>query len=245
MDNAINILNCKIDHRKNYYLVIDTETANGLDNPLMYDIGGCICDKKGGIMETFSFILYDVFVGMKDLMQTAYYSNKIPMYEKQLKDGSRKMVTLQTAKNHIHTICKKYNVKAILAHNMRFDYKSTNGTSRYITKSKNRFFLPYGIPVWCTLRMAQDTVCKQKSYKNWCEKYGFTVNGRPRATAEILYRYITGDIKFKENHTGLEDVLIEKEIFAWCVRQHKKMTKSPYKNRDLPIEEKINRGWEV
>lgn len=245
MNSAINVLSTKIDHRKSYYLVIDTETANGLDNPFMYDLGGCICDKKGIVMETFSFVIYEVYRGMRDLMATAYYAHKIPMYEEQIKNGERKIVTIKTAKNHIYELCKKYDVKAIIAHNMRFDYRSTNGTNRYITKSKSRYFLPYGIPVWCTLTMTRDTVCKQSSYKKWCEKNGYLSNGRARATAEILYRYITGNNDFIESHTGLEDVLIEKEIFAWCMRQHKPMRKSPYKDKTLTDEEKLARGWEL
>ena len=28
------------DRRKTYYLTIDTETANNLDNPIVFDIGG-------------------------------------------------------------------------------------------------------------------------------------------------------------------------------------------------------------
>ena len=245
MNSAINTVNSKIDRRKNYYLVLDTETANGLDNPLMYDVGGCICDKRGNVMETFSFVIYEVYRGMRDLMETAYYANKIPMYEEQIKSGQRKVVTLYTAKQHIDTICKKYQVKAIIAHNMRFDYRSTNGTLRYLTKSKYRYFLPCGIPVWCTLAMAQSTVCKQKSYKKWCEKNNYIVRGRVRATAEILYKYMTGNNNFVESHTGLEDVLIEKEIFAWCIRQHKKMRKSPYNSKELSEEEKKIRGWEL
>jgi hypothetical protein len=34
---------------------------------------------------------------------------------------------------------------------------------------------------------------------------------------------MTYSIDFKESHTGLEDVKIETAIFAYCVRQHKKM----------------------
>ena len=75
--------------------------------------------------------------------------------------------------------------------------------------------------------MAQDTICKQKTYIKWCKDNGFTMkNGRPRATAEILYRYITMDLDFIESHTGLEDVLIEKDIFCKCMAQHKKMRKN-------------------
>lgn len=216
-----------IDKRKSYYLTIDTETANSLEDPMMYDIGGAIHDRRGNVEETFSFIIYDVFCADRELFDTAYYAEKRPMYEQQISEGSRKIVSIYTARRHIHELCKKYDVKAIIAHNARFDYKSTNGTLRYITKSKMRYFLPYGIPLWDTLKMAQDTICKQKTYIRWCAENGYLQkNGKVRATAEILYRYITCDNDFIEDHTGLEDVLIEKEIFAKCMAQHKSMRKA-------------------
>ena len=221
----------KIDKRKNYYLTIDTETANGLDDALVYDIGGAIHDKKGNICETFSFVIYDVFVGMKDLMKSAYYAEKIPNYEDDLRAGTRKMVKYVTAKKHIAELCKKYNVRAIIAHNARFDYRATNTTQRYLTCSKYRYFLPYDLPIYDTLKMARDTIGKQKTYIQWCKNNGYMVNNnRPRLTAEILYRYISGNNSFVEEHTGLEDVLIEKEIFAKCMRQHKKMEKRLFKD---------------
>src|SRR5574344_619712 len=197
----------KIDQRKNYYLTIDTETANSLDDPLVYDIGGAIHDKKGRVYETFSFVIYEVFVGMKDLMQTAYYAEKIPNYEDDLRAGIRKMVRYLTAKRHTAELCKKYNVRAIIAHNARFDYRATNTTQRYLTCSKYRYFLPYGLPIYDTLKMARDTIGKQKTYIQWCKNNGYMVNNnRPRLTAEILYRYISGNNSFVEEHTGLEDV---------------------------------------
>ena len=46
----------------------------------------------------------------------------------------------------------------------------------------------------------------------------FVMSGnRPRLTAEILYRYLTNNVDFVESHTGLEDVMIEKEIFKACL----------------------------
>ena len=215
-----------MDKRISYYLVLDTETANGLDNPLVYDIGGVITDKRGNVYETFSFVIYDVFCLMKDLMATSYYAEKIPRYIEEINKGTRKIVQYSTAKKFIAELCNKWNVKAIMAHNARFDYKSTTTTIRYLTKSKFRYFLPYGIPLWDTMKMAQDTICKQKTYIEWCKENDYICkNGRVRATAEILYRYITRDRDFAESHTGLEDTLIEKEIFAHCMRQHKKMRK--------------------
>ena len=40
----------KIDRRKNYYLMLDTETANTLDDPLVYDIGLAVVDKAGKVL---------------------------------------------------------------------------------------------------------------------------------------------------------------------------------------------------
>ena len=78
--------------------------------------------------------------------------------------------------------------------------------------------------LWDTLKMAQDTICGQNTYVLWCAENGFLrKNGTPRATAEILYKYISQDIDFEEEHTGLADVLIEIQIFAKCMAQHKKM----------------------
>ena len=215
-----------MDKRKNYYLTIDTETCNTMDDPIVYDIGGCIHDKQGNVYETFSFVIYETFVGMADVMTSAYYADKIGNYEEDLKNGTRKMVRFATAKSHIAHLCERYNVKAIIAHNMRFDYRATATTQRYLTKSKYRYFFPYGIELWDTMKMAQDTICKQKTYIKWCKENGFvTARGQVRKTAEILYRYISNQTDFIESHTGLEDVLIEKEIFTHCMRQHKKMNK--------------------
>ena len=220
----------KIDKRRSYFLTIDTETANNMDNPFVFDIGGAIHDKQGNVMETFSFIVKEVFYGMPDLMAECFYKSKLPTYRAQIEQGFRQVKSWYEIRTHIHKLCDKYSVKAIIAHNMRFDYRSTNTTQRYLTYSKYRYFFPKDIPLWDTLSMARDTIVKQKTYIRFCENNGYcTKNGKPRATAEILYRYITNDVDFTESHTGLEDVLIEKEIFVKCIRQHKKMKRSPWK----------------
>lgn len=217
----------KIDYRKSYYLTIDTETANTIDNPIVFDIGGAVHDKKGKVYETFSFIIREVFYEMPHLMSECYYLSKIPQYNTDIYEGKRETTSFYQVKKHIENLCEKYNIKAIIAHNMRFDYRATTTTQRYLTASKYRYFFPYGIELWDTLKMAQDTICKQKTYIQWCEENGYLKkNGTPRATAEILYKYISGNNDFEESHTGLEDVLIEKEIFAKCMAQHKKMKKN-------------------
>ena len=216
----------KIDRRKNYYLMLDTETANTLDDPLVYDIGLAVVDKTGKVYECYSFVIYEIFCKCKDLMQTAYYSDKLENYKDDIANGLRKIVTFATARSVVHRLCNKYNIKVIIAHNTRFDLNALNTTQRYITASKKRYFLPYGVALYDTLRMARDTFGKEKMYCNWCIKNNYvTKYGKPRFTAEIIYRYISGKDDFVESHTGLEDVFIEKEIFSACMRKHKKMNK--------------------
>ena len=227
-----------MDRRKKYYLMIDTETCNGiltedgkldLSQSLVYDIGCAIVDKKGNIYETLSYVIYETFVGMKDVMKSAYYANKIPQYEKELKDGTRKLVTFSTARKNIISLMEKYNCDTMVAHNAGFDYKALNHTQRYISKSKYRYFFPYGTKVFDTLKMAHDIYGKQASYKKFCERNDYMTNHykpRVRLTAEILHRYLSGDDTFEEAHTGLEDVKIEAQIFSQCLRQHKKIRKS-------------------
>ena len=223
----------KIDRRKSYFITFDTETANSLECPLMYDLGFAVHDKQGNIYETFSLVIADVYCNEKEIMQSAYYSRKLPQYEEDLKTGKRKLVSVETAKRILSETAKKYNIKAVIAHNARFDYRSTANTIRYITKSKNRYFLPYEVPLWDTLEMAKSVIKDKPTYKDFCERNGYLAkNGQVRLTAEILYRFISKDENFIEKHQGLEDVLIEKEIFQYCVRQHKSMRRSPWKKGD-------------
>jgi hypothetical protein len=109
---------------------------------------------------------------------------------------------------------------------MRFDYGTLNNTQRYLTKSKYRYFFPKNVEICDTLKMARQILGKMPSYKNFCVENGFmTKNNRLRFTAEIIYRFLTDDLDFVESHTGLEDVMIEKEILAYCYRQHKAMNR--------------------
>jgi DNA polymerase III epsilon subunit-like protein len=187
-----------------------------------------IIDRQGNIYETFNFVIYDVFVGMKDLMATAYYAEKIPQYEQDLKNGVRKMVKWRTAVRIIRQLIKKYTVKAVIAHNTRFDMNAINNTNNAIETSY-KYVFPYGIEKWCTLRMAQQTFAKSKKYIKYCEDFGYlTKNNRPKLTAEVLYRYITGDELFNEAHTALQDVYCELVILLAEFAFHKKLVKTYY-----------------
>ena len=198
------------------YIVIDTETTNSLDDPLCYDIGFAVVDSEGKVYETHSYVVADVFLD-EELMESAFFIDKVPQYWEQIKTGERKLRRFKTIKNIFADVVKQYDIKIVLAHNARFDNRSLNLTQRFLTSSKWRYFFPYGIEIWDTLKMARK-VLNDENYDTFCYENNYlTKRGCKRYTAEIIYRYLTNNLDFVEEHTGLEDVLIEKEIFAYCM----------------------------
>ena len=219
---------------KDLYLVFDTEVANcpKVDGQLdttcgqVYDFGLQIVDNEGFVYDEMSFVNEDVFFGLPEAMREAYFADKIPQYLTDMRMGKRKIINTWQMYKIVRELVEKYDIKAFIAHNARFDVRVLNSTLRYQTKSKRRFFFPYGIPIWDTMSMANDTICKQSNYRKFCLDNGHMTNHKipqVRKTAEILWRFITQDNSFEESHTGLEDVQIEAQIFAECVRRHKKM----------------------
>ena len=197
--------------------MLDTETANSIDDPLCYDIGFAVIDEDGVVYEEHSYVVAEIFMD-KELMSSAYFANKIPQYMEQLENGTRRMARLNTIRKVLADTMRKHNTNIVVAHNARFDYKSTAKTQRYLTGSKYRYFLPYGTEVWDTLKMAREVLKADKDYENFCYENNYlTKRGCRRYTAEILYRFFTNDIDFVESHTGLEDVMIEKVIFTECL----------------------------
>ena len=198
------------------YLMLDTETTNDIECPLCYDVGFSVITDEGKTLERHSYVIADIFLD-KDLMASAFFSDKIPQYQQDINNGKRKLRKWSTVRAIVRDIMAQYNIDTVIAHNMRFDYCSANTTQRYLTCSKWRYFFPYGTKFVCTLKMARATFGKDENYIKFCESNGFcTKNGKPRLTAEIIYRYLTGDIEFVESHTGLEDVEIETTILYAC-----------------------------
>ena len=214
----------KIDKRKKYILVLDVETANSTDDALTYDIGCAIADKQGNIYETRSFIINDIFVGEKDLMQSAYYAKKIPKYEERILQGDFIVTNFYKARFNILALMKKYNCTTVAAYNANFDRNALNVTQRWLTKSKYRFYFPYGTEIMCIWHMACQVLYTQKSFIKMARENGFVSEaGNLRTSAEVGFRYMINDYDFEEDHTGLEDVKIEVQIMARCFRQHKPM----------------------
>ena len=124
-------------------LIIDTETTNDLIDSLVYDCGFIVADYNGTIYSKHSFVNADVFCD-KELMASAYFADKIPQYWNEIKNGSRTLTSFRNIKWTLRHIMKENNITKVYAYNCRFDYLALATTQRYLTKSKYRYFFPYG-----------------------------------------------------------------------------------------------------
>ena len=212
--------------QKEYFLVIDTETCNTLEQPLPYDIGYAICDRHGNIYVERSFVVAEIFCDMKDVMSSAYYAEKVPMYWDDIKNGTRNLSTFWNIRKTMIEDMKKYNIKKVGAYNMGFDRRALNNLIRYVSKSFKRYFFPFGTEYFCIWNMACDVLLNRNSYVKFAIQNGLiSEKDNIFTSAECAYKYITNKTDFVESHTGLEDVRIEVGIMSECYRQHKKMDK--------------------
>jgi hypothetical protein len=215
----------KIDRRKNYIMVLDTETAGEVENPIAYDIGFIIADTKGNIYEKKSFMVREMFYKFNG-MSSAYYAEKLPMYwhEYFYNERNRMMKSMYEIKTEIKRLVDLYEVTECYAYNASFDRKSLNNLQRYWTDKK--WFLPYGISMNCIWFIACQTLLQQKRFKKMAkDNEWLTPCGNYRTSAEISYRYITKNTGFLEEHTALEDSEIEYAILIKCLSLHKHFEK--------------------
>lgn len=210
--------------KKEMYLVIDTEACNTLEQPLVYDIGYAIADRNGNVVLERSFLVAEIFLDKKDIMSSAYYAEKIPMYWEDVKKGTRVIKSLFNIRKQLFADMKEYNVKKVGAYNMGFDKRALNTTIRYCSKSLIRWFFPFGVEYFCIWNMACQVIMDTRKYIKFAIQNGLvSEKGNIQTSAESCFKFLTDDVNFIESHTGLEDVKIEVQIMAKCLKTHKRL----------------------
>lgn len=198
---------------------VDTETTGTLEEPIVYDFGG---ESLNGD-NTINNVIYETFYKMPELMKQAYFADKIPSYDNDIWQSERFVQDFFELRNNIHKMYKEGKITKIFAHNASFDVRALNNTCRVLSNNKIRYFFPYGMEICDTLKMAHEVLGHDDKYVSWCKENNYMTNHdtpRPRLTAEIIYRYITKDYDFNEEHTGLADVRIEKQIYEYLYKKN-------------------------
>lgn len=217
------MLNIKKDNRKKYYLTVDVETACGFDNPAVYDLGFAVHDKKGNILFERSFLINEIF-NNEQIMHTAYYKEKVPMYRQQLAEGLHTLTTFELAREVFLSAIAYFGVTTIMAYNLKFDMNALQKSSkRLLNENKFTDVRAKDVELKDIWSYACEVLFSQKSFPKFAFENGmYSEAGNYRTSAEVAYAYMKRKPNFVEEHTGLADVRIEVEIFAKCEAQKKK-----------------------
>ena len=189
-------------------LVLDTETL-GVADPRVYNLGWLVYDTADGkVISARDYLIKELYDN-SDLMKSAYYANKIPLYEEMLADGKCRRIKWGYALRRLAREMK--GVDGIYAFNSGFDVRSIAKTCELL-KSKNP--TADGISdIWKGL--ANPNITSTREYKEFCKANGkMTKHKTPRCreNAETLFAYLTGNPNYIEQHTALADCEIELAI---------------------------------
>ena len=213
-----------------YRIVLDTETAGNIEdrNSLrVYDFGFQLVDNNFNVVLEHRYFVNEVF-GNHELMNSAYYANKLPQYYQALANGEVELRPWLAIMKEFAELCKAYKVKEVWAFNAGFDRDATNATTAALSNGFKTWFMPYGVEWKCIQRATAMTVCNSSNYFKFAYENGFiSAKGNVQTTAEAVYAYLTNNPTYKEEHTALEDVKIETAILARVKRRHQKMETKP------------------
>lgn len=202
------------------YLVLDTETTGGLANPLAYDVGGVVIDDTGYVWERFHWAVLEI-IGNPQLMATAFYAEKMPLYWQEVYNGNIKPLQFADILRKLTALCDFHDIAAIPAYNMAFDNRSMGNTCEYLFNNRN--WMNRNIPLWDIWAAACKSVLGTEKFIRWAVKTGnISEKGNPRTSAEVCFQYITGNSGFIEEHTGGRDAEIEGAILAAILRRKKR-----------------------
>lgn len=195
-------------------VVFDTETTS-VNKPFCYNIGYCIVDVEAEKMLVKRDYVVEQVWHNPMLFTTAYYAEKREKYVKAMR--SRK-----TEMSKYGYICRamirdfvNYNVIGAYAYNSKFD----DGVFTY-NSDWYRCVNPFDNMSIFDIRGYVHQFMIDDAYKAFCEEHNyFTDSGNYSTTAETVYRYITGNTDFIEDHTALSDSEIETGILLHCIRK--------------------------
>ena len=193
-------------------MIFDTETTS-LEKPFCYNIGYVIVntDTNETIIER-DFVCEQVWHNPM-LFTTAYYADKRDIYVASMRQRKTKMDKFGYVCQQMIRDIKNFEVASAYAYNSPFDEKVFNFNCDWF-KCNNPFD---NVPIFDIRGYAHHFIC-DGIFKDWCETYeAFSESGNYSTTAENVYRYITNDINFIEDHTALSDSKIETTILLFAL----------------------------
>lgn len=210
-------------NQKNYLMFVDTETIGTLnvkESIMPFDISIKVVDLNNESIVYSKCYIVRKFFNNKYVMMSTFSATKYDKYlEKIETDKSYKITSVSEISKDIEKVVAKYNIDTMVAHNGEFDKEACG-----------RLFEEFGVKnpfkkldLLDTMEVSK-VITFSSEYADFCldnrnrvnkqkESCFITNSGRVRTTAQAIYCFITNNPMFEEEHTGLEDIDIEIEIF--------------------------------
>lgn len=219
--------------------VFDTETAGTMKNPFAYNIGYTIYDTdKHETLVSKDFVVEQIWHNIP-LFNSAYYADKRPIYVNRMRARKTKMSKFGYICQEMIRDFEKYGVSSAYAYNSPFDDNVFNTNCDWY-KCVNPFD---NIPIF-DIRGYVHNFLINDEYIEFCEKHEcFTEQGNYSTTAETVYKFITKNTEFEEEHTALADSLIELEILLATVEKGAELEKE-YKTK-VSIPRKVEKTMNI
>ena len=223
-------------------MVFDTETT-GLDKPFCYDVGYIIFDTDENMILTEKHFVVEQIWHNLPLFESAYYKDKRNIYVKLMRSRQAAMKKFGHITQEMMRDIENYEITDAYAYNSDFDEKVFNFNCDWF-KVINPFDNVMIHDIWGYV--SQFISCND-DYKLYCEQHElFTDSGNYKASAETVYRFLTKENDFNEDHMGVYDAEIETFILRECIergadyKEQYKVTKVLPRLIEKPFTIKIN-----
>lgn len=194
-------------------LIFDTETTS-LEKPFCYNIGYVILDTDSReVRQKRDFVVEQVWHNPM-LFTTAYYADKREIYVEHMRARKAKMDKFGYITQQMYRDIKDFEIEHGFAYHSHFDVKVFEYNCDWF-KCINPLDT---IAVHDIRGHVHKVIAWTDEFQAFCDEHQFyTESGNYSTTAETLFRFLTGDLKWSEEHTALADSEIEGAILCECV----------------------------
>lgn len=207
--------------RKQYFLVIDTETTV---KDTVADFGAVIIDRRGEISAQCAVMVKDHFTNNELFYSgiTGYWgktsaTRRKAKYNEMLEQGTRMLASVPAINRWLDKAAAKFS-PILTAYNLAFDTDKCEKTGIDLNAFPIRF---------CLWSAASATICRTKAYKTFVlENHLFNTptdkgNMTYKTDAESVAGFLNGKLT-KEPHTAIEDAIqFEVPILSAIIRKKK------------------------
>lgn len=196
--------------KEKYIIILDTESTM---KQKVFDVGVVVANTHGKIIYKKAWIIKNNFTTQ------LFFEDKRTLYLNRLLNDNYPMSynTPQEVIDDLTDIIVQYNIKEVYAYNASFD-------KRMIEQLANDFNLTNpmkDLKFICLWYLSAQSFMQKKEFKDYCIKNKFTTEkNNYKTSAEVAYSFIKKLPQFSEEHTALEDCIVEYEIYLECKNYH-------------------------